>query len=254
VAAQIAAERLGVRIEDVRVELGDTDLPAGPIAGGSVTTASVGSAVAKACDAIAARLKRRKGMRLAAAFEKQGVGAIEEYAEFLPDGMDAGAIAKLYDGKTSYGGGFDEEAARCAFGAEFVELRIHTRTREVRLARAVGAFAAGRIVNARTARSQLMGGMIWGVGSALHEATEIDPRAARYMNDDISEYLIPVNADIPEVEVIFVPETDSKVNPIGAKGLAELGNVGTAAAVVSAVYHATGKRVRDLPVRIEKLL
>ena len=141
-----------------------------------------------------------------------------------------------------------------AFGAEFVEVRVHARTREIRVPRMNGAFAAGRIVNTRTARSQLMGGMIWGISSALHESTEIDERYARYINDNLADYLVPVNADIGEVEIILVPEVDNEVNPAGVKGLGELGNVGTAAAVANAVYHATGIRIRDLPIRLEKLL
>ena len=108
-------------------------------------------------------------------------------------------------------------------------------------------------MNPRTARSQLMGGLIWGVSAALHEETEIDERNARYVNDNLAEYLVPVNADIQEVNVILVPEVDDKVNPAGVKGLGELGNVGTNAAVANAVYHATGKRIRDLPIRIEDL-
>ncbi len=141
-----------------------------------------------------------------------------------------------------------------AFGAEFVEVRVHSRTREVRVPRILGAFAAGRIVNPRTARSQLMGGLIWGIGSALHEVTEIDRRNARYVNDNIAEYLVPVNADVAKLDVIFVDEADTKVNPLGIKGLGELGNVGTSAAIANAVFHATGKRVRELPIRIESLL
>ena len=141
-----------------------------------------------------------------------------------------------------------------ALGAEFVEVRVHALTREIRVPRIVGAFAAGRILNTRTARSQLMGAMIWGISSALHEATEIDRRYARYTNDNLADYLVPVNADVQQLEVILVPERDAAVNPIGVKGIGELGNVGTAAAVANAVYHATGIRVRDLPVRLEKLL
>ncbi|HEY1797692.1 MAG TPA: molybdopterin cofactor-binding domain-containing protein, partial [Stellaceae bacterium] len=118
----------------------------------------------------------------------------------------------------------------------------------------VGAFAAGQIVDPLTAKSQLMGGMIWGISSALHEATEIDRLRARYTNTDLAEYLIPVNADIQETEVILVPEDDREVNPLGIKGIGELGNVGTNAAVANAVYHATGVRVRDLPIRLEQLL
>jgi xanthine dehydrogenase YagR molybdenum-binding subunit len=109
-------------------------------------------------------------------------------------------------------------------------------------------------MNTRTARSQYMGGMIWGVSSALHEATEIDRRSARYVNDNLADYLVPVNADIDQLEVILVPEEDRDVNPAGVKGIGELANVGTAAAIANAVYHATGKRIRDLPIRIKKLI
>lgn len=141
-----------------------------------------------------------------------------------------------------------------AFGAEFVEVRVHARTREIRVPRIVGAFAAGRIMNPRTAHSQLMGGLIWGIGSALHEHTEIDKREARYRNDNLAEYLIPVNADIRQVDVILVPEVDDEVNPAGAKDIGELANVGTAAAIANAVFHATGRRIRELPITIDKLI
>jgi xanthine dehydrogenase YagR molybdenum-binding subunit len=141
-----------------------------------------------------------------------------------------------------------------ALGAEFVEVRVHSQTREIRVPRIVGAFAAGRLMNTRTARSQYMGGMIWGISSALHEATEIDPRVARYVNDNLADYMVPVNADIDQLDVILVAEEDNFVNPAGVKGIGELANVGTAAAVANAVYHATGVRVRQLPIRLEKLL
>ena len=181
-------------------------------------------------------------------------GAIEAYVEWLPEGTPAGGVRKLHQGMGVLGGGLEgEDKVTAAFGAEFVEVRVHERTREVRVPRIVGAFAAGRIVNPRAARSQLMGGMIWGIGSALHEATEIDERAARYVNDNLAEYLVPVNADIDQVEVIMLPEQDGS-NPLGIKGLGELGNVGTNAAVANAVFHATGVRVRDLPIRLESLL
>jgi xanthine dehydrogenase YagR molybdenum-binding subunit len=164
------------------------------------------------------------------------------------------AVADLYAGKLVMTGGPHGEKMMYATGAEFVEVRVHSLTREIRVPRIVGAFAAGRLMNTRTAHSQLMGGMIWGISSALHEATEIDTKRGRYVNDNLADYLIPVNADVQEVEVILVSELDHDVNPAGIKGLGELANVGTAAAIANAVYHATGKRIRKLPIRIEKLL
>jgi xanthine dehydrogenase YagR molybdenum-binding subunit len=217
----------------------------------------------KACDAINARFRSNatvgstapaESEKLEDKFKRLGVGAIEEYAEFLPPGGKPDTIKKLYAGTPFLGGGSEGEKLMYALGAEFVEVRINAQTREIRVPRMVGAFAAGRIMNPRTARSQYLGAMIWGVSSALHEATEIDPRNARYVNDNLADYLIPVNADIADVDVILVPEQDDSVNPVGVKGIGELGNVGTAAAVANAVYHATGIRVRELPIRIEKLL
>jgi xanthine dehydrogenase YagR molybdenum-binding subunit len=260
VVAQMAAERLGVPLSSVSVEVGDSSLPPGPVAGGSNTTASSCSAVLKACDAIVTKLggvagqTPRSPQALADQFKRLGVGAIEEYAEFVPPGVSPEAVQKLYSGTSTQTGGHEAEKLMYAMGAEFVEVRINARTREIRLPRMVGAFAAGRLMNTRTARSQLMGGMIWGISSALHEATEVDPRTARYVNDNLADYLIPVNADVDRVDVILVPEHDDFVNPAGVKGLGELANVGTAAAVANAVYHATGIRIRQLPIRIDKLL
>jgi xanthine dehydrogenase YagR molybdenum-binding subunit len=260
VVAQMAAERLGVPLSSVSVELGDSSLPPGPVAGGSNTTASACSTVLKACDAILTKLGGASGQKagnpqaLADQFKRLGVGAIEEYAEFIPPGVPPEAVQKLYAGTSTQTGGHAAAKLMYAMGAEFVEVRINARTREIRVPRMTGAFAAGRIMNTRTARSQLMGGMIWGISSALHEATEVDPRSARYVNDNLADYLIPVNADVDRVEVILVPEQDDFVNPAGVKGIGELANVGTAAAVANAVYHATAIRIRQLPIRIDKLL
>lgn len=283
VLAQMAAERLGVDVSAVTVEVGDSRLPPGPIAGGSNTTATACSTVMKTCDAIRDKLFRAaatanngplagRGVEalslkdgkiiagdgasepFADVFKRLGVSTIEEYGEFVPKGLKPDAVAELYAGKAGSTGGSHGEKVMYAMGAEFVEVRVHALTREIRVPRIVGAFAAGRLMNTRTAHSQLMGGMIWGIGSALHEATEIDPRNARYVNDNLADYMVPVNADVQDVQVILVPEVDHDVNPAGVKGLGELANVGTAAAVANAVYHATGKRIRQLPIRLEKLL
>ncbi|MBV9259835.1 MAG: xanthine dehydrogenase family protein molybdopterin-binding subunit [Pseudolabrys sp.] len=271
VVGQTAAERLGIPLDRVEVVVGDSNYPPVPVAGGSNQTASCCSVVMKACDAIMAKLgganiKETVGSGpvkdVAASFSKLGVSTVEEYAEFVPDVVKPNAVTslvddpikKLYEGSPSLGGGSHGEKLMYAMGAEFIEVRVHALTGEIRVPRIVGAFAAGRIMNTRTARSQYMGAMIWGVSSALHEATDIDKRNARYVNDNLADYMIPVNADIQQLEVILVPEQDNFINPVGVKGIGELGNVGTAAAVTNAVYHATGVRIRELPVRLEKLL
>lgn len=283
VAGQVAAEELGVAPAAVTVETGDTQLPPAPVAGGSNSTASVCSAVQKACGQIRMRLATAmtgrsagKGahedlaavvmshehgivlggarVAFAEAFERLGTGLIEEYGEFVPEGAGADALKKLYQGQAEFVGGPDGPQLEFAFGAEFVEVRVHARTREIRVPRVLGVFAAGRIMNTRTARSQLMGGLIWGVSSALHEATLLDPRSARTVNRDLQDYLVPVSADVDAVDVIMLPEIDTVVNPMGIKGLGELGNVGTNAAVANAIFHATGRRIRTLPIRLEHLL
>src|SRR5712672_2744425 len=217
VIGQAAAEGLGMPLSRVSVELGDTDLPPAPVAGGSRTTASTCSAVLKACDAIRGKLFRgvvaakdgpfagrdvsdlalADGRVIAAGgaqeeldqtFQRIGASAIEEYAEFVPKGVKPQSVAELYAGTSAATGGPEGEKTMYAMGAEFVEVRVNALTREIRVPRIVGAFAAGRLMNTRTARSQLMGGMIWGIGSALHEATEIDVRNARYVNDNLADY------------------------------------------------------------------
>jgi xanthine dehydrogenase YagR molybdenum-binding subunit len=283
VLGQMAAERLGVKVDSVTVEVGDSRFPPAPVAGGSNTTASTCSAVLKTCDAIRSKLFHarvtanegpfvghnideltlRDGKLVAPdgavenleeAFRHMGVSSIEEYAEFVPQGLEPKAMSNLYAGIYTSTGGSHGEKVMYAMGAEFVEVRVHASTCEIRVPRIVGAFAAGRLMNTRTVRSQLMGGMIWGVSSALHEATEIDVKRARYVNDNLADYLVPVNADIEQVDVILLSELDRDVNPAGVKGLGELANVGTAAAVANAIYHATGKRIRQLPIRIDTLL
>jgi xanthine dehydrogenase YagR molybdenum-binding subunit len=283
VIAQAAANRLGVPYEQVTVELGDSKLPPAPVAGGSNSTASTCSAVMMVCDQIRERLlkatmpadslvdkakstvglgqtpteqaaKGDRPLAIEQAFDRLGVNVVEEFGEWKPEGAPPHALKAMYQGHAVLVGGDKASAGIAyAFGAEFVEVRVNKYTREIRVPRLVGAFTAGHIMNPRTARSQLMGGLIWGMSSALQEATEIDPRNARYVNDNLADYLIPVNADVPSVEVILLSETDDKINPAGIKGLGELGNVGTNAAICNALYHATGQRIRELPARLEKI-
>ncbi|MCW3005295.1 MAG: putative Xanthine dehydrogenase (yagR)molybdenum-binding subunit, partial [Conexibacter sp.] len=196
-----------------------------------------------------------KSEPLATALARVAGGALEVHVENVPDGLPPDAAAGLYQGKMAMSRGAGRKHVTAyAFGAHFIEVRIHERTREIRTPRIVSAFAAGTIVNPLAAYSQFMGGAIWGVSSALHEATEIDQHAARYANKNFADYLIPVNADVRQLDVIFVPEEDTRVNPLGVKGIGEIGIVGMNAAVANAVFHATGKRIRDLPIRIEDLL
>ena len=275
VLAITASDRLGLPIGNIAVDIGDSDLPAGGIAAGSNHTASICNAVAHACEDMRARLA---GAAIAASDSPfngrdpatlklenvslvgtDGVSeplanavsrigsVVEVYTENIPDHLTQKSMDKVYKGKMAMARGEElKDQLRYSFGAQFVEVRIHKLTREIRVPRAVGAFAAGRIMNAMAAHSQLMGGMIWGIGAALLEETEIDRNAARYTNHNLAEYLVAVNADVPQIDVIMVPEEDTRINPLGI--------VGMNAAVANAVYHATGKRVRDLPIRIDDLL
>ncbi len=284
VLAMLASDRLGVKLEQVSVELGDSDLPPAVVAGGSNNTASLSSCVDAACGQIRERVARAAVLandgvfagqdpatlslsdgvlrgpdgrteELHVAVSRAAPGVIEAYAETSPEGAPPGAMAGLYQGKVAMvGGATGKTHVQYAFGAVFVEVRVHARTGEVRTPRIAGAFAAGRIMNPKAARSQLMGGLIWGVSAALHEATEIDPRQARYVNSNLADYLVPVCADNDRVDVVMIHEYDAEVNALGIKGIGELGDVGTNAATANAVYHATGVRVRDLPIRLEKLL
>jgi len=282
VLAMTAADQLGIEPEQVEVHLGDSTLPAAGLAAGSSHTASICNAVAMACRELRERLthaavtanagplagqdpaalrfeggalRGEKGAAETLAALLGRTGPMDAYAEHVPHGNPPDAPEKVKQGTPMTTGGAQlPDRIQYGFGAQFVEVRVHARTGEVRVPRITGAFAAGRIINPRTAHSQLMGGMIWGIGSALLEITEIDRRNAHYVNDNISEYLIAVNADVPSVEVILVPEEDRLVNPLGIKGVGELGCVGTNAAIANAVHHATGRRLRQLPIRPEHLL
>jgi xanthine dehydrogenase YagR molybdenum-binding subunit len=255
IIAQTAADVLGLDPGQIAVEIGDSTLPVAGLSAGSSHASAVLNAVALACIDIRDRLARVGPGTLSETIARLGPGPVEAYAEHNPHGAPPDGVRQVQHGQASVTGGSQlKDRIQYSFGAQFAEVRVHERTREIRVPRLVGVFAAGRIVNPRTARSQLMGGMIWGVGAALHEVTEIDPRTARYVNDNLAEYLIPVNADVPSVEVRFLNERDLQVNPLGIKGVGELGIVGVNAAIANAVFHATARRVRELPIRLEALL
>jgi xanthine dehydrogenase YagR molybdenum-binding subunit len=263
--------------------MGDSDLPPVMIAGGSNNAASATNVVAKACEDIRSRIAsaavaapdspfhgddpatlkliNRQLADAAGRTEELATAAaraghrIEVYAENIPKGLPPTAIADMSKGKpVMLSGSGRKDATAFAFGAHFVEVRVQRCTREIRVVRVVSAFAAGTIIDAQAAHSQFMGGVIWGLSSALLEETELDPTAARFVNTNLADYLVPVNADVPSIEVIIVPEQDATVNPLGVKGIGEIGIVGMNAAVANAVFNATGKRVRELPIRPEKLI
>lgn len=219
--AQIAADALGVPVSLVDVRIGDTDYPMASVAGGSSGMTTWGSAVVEAARALRAK-----------------------YGTEPPDGAEAsGSVGEP-----------DDRYAMHAFGAQFAEAHVHVDTGEVRVPRLLGVFAAGRIINPRTARSQFIGGMTMGLSMALHESSVLDPRTGHVVNHDFADYHITANADVQEIEAHWLPEHDPHVNAMGTKGIGEIGIVGTAAAVSNAVWHACGVRVRDLPITLDKLL
>ncbi len=264
ILTQIAAETLGLPMADVTVRLGDSSLPKSPVEGGSWTAASAGTAVSLACHTVRKALfKRARGLT-----DSPLANADLDHAWFA-----GGRIALRQDSSRSLAiadvmaGGPPIEAEETAstiqieklvsigytHSAVFVEVRVDEELGSVRVTRVVDAVAAGKILNPQTARSQVLGGVVFGLGMALSEESMADHALGRFMNHNLAEYHLQVNADVPQIDVIFVEEHDTIVSPIGVKGLGEIGIVGTAAAVANAIYHATGKRIRSLPITIDKL-
>ncbi len=260
IVAQVAAEGLGLPMAQVRVIIGDSALPYGSMAAGSRTTASVSPAAALAARRVRERLAQASpgvavaDRAIADALAAVAGHAIEERVDWTPPGMTDKQREGAWAGAEGAIGPLTDTHALYAFGAQFAEVRIHRRTGVIRAPRLVGAFAAGRIMNRETAHSQLMGGMIWGLSSALHEQTLVDPRSGRYVNGNLAEYLLPVNADVKSVQVEMLDEHDDIVNPLGIKGIGELGVVGVAPAIANAVFHATGRRCRHLPIHLDWLI
>jgi xanthine dehydrogenase YagR molybdenum-binding subunit len=263
IMAQVAADMLGLPMENITVKLGDSTLPRSPVEGGSWIAASVAHGIATTADAVREdllRLARRMpnspladagpddvvltdGRLVSKSAPSRAVSIIEAMRFAGVDRVEQEKLNKFAEDPTAHN----------THSAVFAEVKVDEQLGVIRVTRVVNAVAAGRILNAKTARSQIMGGVVWGIGMALHEETLIDHSFGRVMNANIGEYHVPVNADIHDIQVVFVDEPDAGINRLGIKGVGEIGIVGVAAAIANAVYHATGKRVRDLPITIDKL-
>jgi xanthine dehydrogenase YagR molybdenum-binding subunit len=263
VMTQVAADALGMPVQRIRFELGDSSLPPAPVSGGSMTVASVGPSVQAACEALIEKIKD-----LALADGGTGWHGQSRDALQIRDGVVSGAdrrvpIAALLEKSgqpfievdvQTKPGSEKQHFSMHAFGAQFAEVRVDPDLGEIRVSRFTGAFDAGHVLNTKTARSQLIGGITYGIGMALLEETLIDSETGRVVNSNVADYLMPVNADVPDIQTIIVPNDDTNSNPLGAKGIGELPMVGVAAAIANAVYHATGVRVRKVPIRIEDVM
>jgi xanthine dehydrogenase YagR molybdenum-binding subunit len=262
---QLGAEMLGVPLESVTAKLGDSALPDAPVEGGSFTTSSVGCAIHAACRAVQRELlalaQRMPGSALANATLDHVIfadGKIrhrgEESREIsVADAMRAGKVERI-EREASAEPNEDGKYSHFAHSAVFAEVKVDEELGIIRVTRVVNAVAAGRILNPKIAGSQILGAVVGGIGMALHEETATDHRFGRFMTHNLADYHVPVNADVHAIEVLFVEEKDNEINPLGIKGVGEIGIVGTAAAIANAVYHATGKRVRDLPITLDKLM
>ncbi len=251
ILTQIAGEMLGLPADKIETKLGDSDLPSGPGSGGSWGAASTGSAVFLACEDIRKAIAKKLGIDeadLRLAEGKAGRGDTAQPITEVLDGTPISAIGHIEPGQTL------EEMQQATYGSYFAEVAVNAVTGETRVKRMLGVFGAGRILNEKTATSQCYGGMIWGIGSALTEELVFDNRDGHIVNHDLAEYHIPVNLDVPQIEVVLLEERDEWASPIQAKGIGELGICGAAAAVTNAIYNATGIRIRDYPATLDKLL
>ncbi|RUU02552.1 xanthine dehydrogenase family protein molybdopterin-binding subunit, partial [Mesorhizobium sp. USDA-HM6] len=266
ILTQIAAESLGLPLSSVKVELGDSRFPRTAGSGGSWGAASTGSALHKACDALKQRIldaawsseaSPLRGVNVAeASFSAGEVRAGDRSARLsdlmrsiAPDGFEAEGSVAAANATETY-----KTYSQHSYGAHFAEVAVDCDTGEIRMRRMLTVIGAGRILNAKTARSQIIGGMSWGIGAALMEETVLDQRYGHFVNHDLAEYHVPVNGDVAGMEVVFLEEHDDKANPLGVKGIGELGVCGAGAAVANAVYNATGVRVREFPITLDKLL
>ncbi|HET9955645.1 MAG TPA: xanthine dehydrogenase family protein molybdopterin-binding subunit, partial [Polyangiaceae bacterium] len=266
IMAQIAADELGIPYEQVEFELGDTSLPETPVSGGSQTASSTGSAVKRAVSALKSKLvalavadanSPLHGSKPEDVQAANGTLSVRNQAQKRETYQ--ALLARSAEPEISIEVKSEEKPERkqysChSFGAPFVEVRVDEELGEVRVTRVVAAYAAGKILNQKTARSQYLGGIVWGIGFALQEHTVRDARSGRVVTRDLADYHVPVHADVPDIDIIMVDEQDPYVNDIGAKGIGEIGITGVVAAIGNAVFHATGKRVRELPITLDKLI
>ena len=264
IMAQVAAEMLGLPLDSVTIKLGDSTLPQSPVEGGSWIAASVSNGIAATAATVRnelLRLARQMPNSPLADSTPDEVALVDgklvskrdpARAVSIADAMRHGGIDRIEEEKSTIFAN-DGTHARNTHSAVFAEVKVDEQLGIIRVTRVVSAVAAGRILNTKTASSQIMGGVVWGIGMALHEETLLDHKFGRVMNANIAEYHVPVNADVHDIKVIFVDEADDIVNPLGIKGVGEIGIVGVAAAIANAVYHATGKRVRNLPITLDKL-
>ena len=265
--AILAGEALGLPLDRIIVKLGDSELPVAPLEGGSWTVASVGTAVAEACQAVAKKVFRAASGMEGSPLKHASFEEVEFANERITLRSDPTAFVTLQkalaagdqesiEEKVDSGPSLIKQHGYKSYthSAVFAEVEVDEDFGNVSVCRIVSAIAGGRIINHEAARSQIIGGIVWGIGMALQEQAETDHQLGRIMNHNLAEYHVPVNADVHDIEVIFVKEEDSIVNPIGAKGLGEIGLVGVAAAIGNAVYNATGKRIRELPITLEKLI
>lgn len=267
IMTQIAAETLGLSLEDVTFALGDSKFVFAPYEGGSATAASVGTAVWNVCHKIREELFSLAKDIADSPLQKYSIDDVvfangkiafrgdPEQFLFIADIMQRSGTKSIKKKSADIGALVKQMGySRNTHAAVFAEVKVDEDLGMISVTRVVSAIAAGNIINPKTARSQIMGAVLWGISMALHEESFLDHRFGRFINHDFAEYHIPVHADTPEIEVIFVKEEDSVINPLGIKGIGEIGIIGVAAAVANAVYHATGKRVREFPITSDKLL
>jgi xanthine dehydrogenase YagR molybdenum-binding subunit len=251
ILAQVAGEMLGLPVDQIEIRLGDTEFPHGPGSGGSFGAAASASSVALACEELIGRLARKMDAGPEELALQDGMATARNRRVSLKEllaGEPMEALGTIHQGTNA------TTTSQWANGAHFAEVAVNAVTGEPRVRRMVGVFDCGRLLNAKTARSQAIGGMIWGISYALHEEAVVDPRTGAFVTRDLAEYHVASNADIPQIEAYFIEESDKFANPLGIKGIGELGISGSGAAVVNAIYNACGVRARDFPLTLDKIL